>query len=91
MNFMYFYDSSIDDCSMNNNTLKIDNFFRNKYDLNKKYTKIDISKHKQATKNYNLLYVPCFIVYTKNKTKETTISLLENKFMNEIEKYYNIV
>ena len=36
---MYFYDSTIE--SMDNNTLKIDNFFRNKYDLNKKYTKID--------------------------------------------------
>ena len=91
MIFMYFYDSSIDDGSMDNKTLKIDNFFRNKYNLNKKYTKIDISKNKQATKNYNLLYVPCFNIYTKNKTKETTISLLENKFMNEIEKYYNIV
>lgn len=86
---MYFYDSTIE--SFKNNTLEIDNFFRNKYDLNKKYTKIDISKNKQAIKNYNLLYVPCFNIYNKNKSKETTISLLENKFINEIEKYYNIV
>lgn len=89
MIFMYFYDSTIE--SFKNNTLEIDNFFRNKYDLNKKYTKIDISKNKQAIKNYNLLYVPCFNIYNKNKSKETTISLLENKFINEIEKYYNIV
>ena len=89
MIFMYFYDSTIK--SFKNNTLEIDNFFRNKYDLNKKYTKIDISKNKQAIKNYNLLYVPCFNIYNKNKSKETTISLLENKFINEIEKYYNIV
>ena len=89
MIFMYFYDSTIE--SFKNNTLEIDNFFRNKYDLNKKYTKIDISKNKQAIKNYNLLYVPCFNIYNKNKSKETTISLLENKFLNKIEKYYNIV
>jgi hypothetical protein len=89
MNFVFFYDPIIS----NNEALIniIDGYFKTKYDLNKKYIKINVSKKNQL-KNYNINYAPCIVIYSKSNEVLGEISLIENNEKNIIEcleKYYN--
>lgn len=85
MNFIYFYEPSIPRYDA-----IIDSFFKKKYDLNKKYIKVNTSK-KSHMKNYpEINYAPCLLVCDKNNTYLGEIPLIdESEIISNLEKYYN--
>ena len=84
MNFIYFYEPSIPKYDA-----LIDSFFRNKYDLNKKYIRVDVNKKAQM-KNYpEINYAPCLMVYNRKNENLGEICLNEDTLLNELEKFYS--
>ena len=83
--FIYYYD---DWCS--NKTLEIDNFFKNKYDINKQYIKINVSNSKKLVQEMALTVYPTLRIYNKDELISEISCNIDN-LKDEIEKIYNFV
>ena len=82
--FIYFYD---DWC--NEQTEQIDNYFKNKYDLNKMYLKVHI-KNKKIIEHLQVTYCPCIQIYNK-KIFIKDIECNQENTMENINKNYIIL
>jgi len=81
--FIYFFDSF---CL--NTTNLVDNFFKDKYDLNKQYLKIQVSKSKKIIEKLDVTTYPVIKIY-KNNTEINELFCTNNIFIDNLDKFYN--
>ena len=81
--FLYIHDTWCSDI-----TLQIDNFFKDKYDLNKNYIKIQVSKKPSLIKKLDITFYPIIKIYHNNEIiSELSCNTLN--FIENLEKLYN--
>lgn len=81
--FIYFYEDFCKDI-----TLKIDNFFKEKYDLNKNYLKVKVSNSENIINKLDVTIYPIIKIY-KSKINVGEIYCNNNNLLYNLEKTYN--
>jgi len=81
--FIYFFEPF---CLTTTNL--VDNFFKDKYDLNKQYLKIQVSNSKKIIEKLDVTTYPVIKIYKNNK-EISEIFCTNNTFIDNLEKIYN--
>ena len=69
-------------------TKLVDKFFKDKYDLNKRYLKIDADKSKKILEELDVTVYPIILCYNKEELIMTVSCYIPN-FIQNLEKVYN--
>ena len=81
--FIYFFETF---CLTTTNL--VDNFFKDKYDLNKLYLKIQVSNSKKIIEKLDVTTYPVIKIYKNNK-EIGEIFCTNNKFIDNLDKIYD--
>ena len=82
-NIIYIYDKNYQFI-----TNLVDNFFKDKYDLNKRYIKIDADKSKKILTELDVTVYPIILIFNK-EDYNMTVSCYVTNFIENLKNIYN--